>query len=157
MNSCDALRGHYLSLSSATTAETFLVYFGTLELMIDREDWARHAYRIFDWVDNQVRCLRKRQVIDSFVDTHDAHDGTYWGIRTDVIDYRLPSALPADHVRTMELAEAPTRLKAMDPLLQGRLINWTCVVCDAAMCRDASERLPFPAGKPKMPYPVSPI
>jgi NTE family protein len=31
-----------------------------------KSDWARHAYRVLDLVDNQVRSLRKRQVIDSF-------------------------------------------------------------------------------------------
>ena len=29
-----------------------------------KSDWARHAYRILDLVDNQVRSLRKRQVIE---------------------------------------------------------------------------------------------
>src|SRR5215213_11258744 len=29
-------------------------------------DWARHSYRILNLIDNQVRSLRKRQVIDSY-------------------------------------------------------------------------------------------
>ncbi|MGE3709469.1 MAG: patatin-like phospholipase family protein, partial [Hyphomicrobiaceae bacterium] len=31
-----------------------------------RSDWVRHAYRVLDIVDSQVRSLRKRQVIDAF-------------------------------------------------------------------------------------------
>ncbi len=30
-----------------------------------KSDWARHAFRVLDLIDNQVRSLRKRQVIDS--------------------------------------------------------------------------------------------
>jgi len=29
-------------------------------------DWARHSYRILNLIDNQVRSLRKLQVIDSY-------------------------------------------------------------------------------------------
>src|SRR4029453_931317 len=46
-----------------------------------KSDWARHAYRVLDLVDNQVRALRKRQVIDSF--KAKKRSGAYWGIRTD--------------------------------------------------------------------------
>jgi NTE family protein len=31
-----------------------------------KADWARHALRINDLIDNQVRDLRKRQVVESF-------------------------------------------------------------------------------------------
>jgi len=30
------------------------------------QDWARHAKRVLDLMDNQVRSLRKRQLIDSY-------------------------------------------------------------------------------------------
>ena len=45
-------------------------------------DWARHAYRILDIEDNQVRSLRKRQVMAAF-ESGD-HKGACWGIRTDI-------------------------------------------------------------------------
>src|SRR5439155_13312349 len=44
-------------------------------------DWARHAFRILEIIDNQVRSLRKRQTIDAFLS---GRPGTYWGIRTDI-------------------------------------------------------------------------
>lgn len=121
------------------------------------EDWARHAYRVLDLVDNQVRSLRKRQIVGSFVDPDDDHDGTYWGIRTNIADYKLPSALPAPHDRTLDLAAIPTRLKAMDVLLQQRLINWAYAVCDAAMRTHAKDHLPPVFDPPVLPYPNSPI
>ena len=43
-------------------------------------DWARHAVRVLQLVDHQVRSLRKRQVIGGFVNDADPHAGAYWGI-----------------------------------------------------------------------------
>ena len=96
-----------------------------------KTDWARHAYRILDIVDNQVRSLRKRLLIDSY--KSGARKGTYWGIRTNVGDYGLSETLPCPFDRTTELAETPTRLKRMNDALQERLINWGYAVCDAAL------------------------
>ncbi|MEO5375790.1 MAG: patatin-like phospholipase family protein, partial [Alphaproteobacteria bacterium] len=48
------------------------------------EDWARHSYRVLDLVDNQVRSLRKRQVIGSFVDG--TRKGAFWSMRTRIDD-----------------------------------------------------------------------
>jgi NTE family protein len=121
------------------------------------EDWARHAYRVLDLVDNQVRSLRKRQIVGAFIDPDDDHDGTYWGIRTNIADYKLPTALPAPHAATLDLAAIPTRLKAMDTPLQQRLINWAYAVCDAAMRTHATDHLPPVFDPPVLPFPNSPI
>ena len=96
-----------------------------------KSDPARHAYRVLNLIDNQVRALRKRQVIDSF--KSGVRKGAYWGIRTNIADYQLADALPCPFDRTMELAETPTRLKRMNDNLQERLINWGYAVCDAAL------------------------
>jgi NTE family protein len=112
-------------------------------------DWARHAARVLDMVDNQVRSLRKRQVIDAY--ERGERQGAYWGIRTNIADYGLPTSLPCPFDRTTELANTPTRLKRMDDALQERLINWGYAVCDAAMRRHVDPALPAPAG---FPYPA---
>jgi NTE family protein len=122
-----------------------------------KEDWARHAYRVFELVDNQVRCLRKRQIIAAFISPNDDHDGTYWGVRTNIADYELADSLKADHDQTMGLAAIPTRLKAMDETLQERLINWAYAVCDAAMRKHTAKHLPVAPGQPEWPYPNSSI
>lgn len=99
-------------------------------------DWAQHAYRVLNLVDNQVRALRKRQVIASFQAPEEdvAHrKGAYWGVRTDITDYGLVDALDCPYERTMVLAETPTRLKRLDDDVQERLINWGYAVCDAAL------------------------
>ena len=96
-----------------------------------KHDWARHAYRILNIVDNQVRSLRKRQLIVSFEEG--LRKGTYWGIRTDIKKYSLPDALPCPFEKTTLLANIPTRLKRLEPKQQRDLINWGYAVCDAAM------------------------
>lgn len=121
-----------------------------------KSDWAQHSYRVLNLIDNQVRALRKRQVIDSFkAPPADANfrKGAYWGVRTNIADYGLPSALPCDFQRTTELAETPTRLKRMDDTLQQRLINWGYAVCDAALRKHVAPQLAAPPG---FPYPGAP-
>ena len=108
-----------------------------------KSDWARHAYRILNLIDNQVRSLRKRQVIDSFK-RHD-REGTYWGIRTNIADYPLADPLTCPFDRTMALARIPTRLKRLESEVQERLINWGYAVCDAAVRTHVNPALSRPS------------
>jgi NTE family protein len=133
--------------------QTVLVSDGGGQMRAEEEpksDWARHAYRILGVIDNQVRALRKRQVIDSFLTK--ARTGTYWGIRTNIADYGLADPLPCPFDRTTRLAEIATRLKRMDDEVQERLINWGYAVCDAALRRHYKTDLARPVG---FPYPVA--
>jgi NTE family protein len=85
-------------------------------------DWARHSLRINSLIDNQVRSLRKRQIVAAF--KSGGRKGAYWGMWTDPAEYPAASALalPPDAARA--LAETPTRLAAMPEDLQERLINF---------------------------------
>lgn len=112
-----------------------------------KEDWARHAFRVLELVDNQVRSLRKRQLIDSY--KRSERKGAYWGIRTNIADYQLADPLPCPFDRTMELASVATRLKRLDKTTQERLINWGYAVCDAAMRKHVDVTL----AKGQFPYP----
>ncbi len=113
-------------------------------------DWVRQTLRVLGVIDNQVRNLRKQQLIDSYTD--DQRDGTYWGIRSNIAHYELADALPAPHARTLVLAQTPTRLRRMDDALQERLINWGYALTDAAVRKHVatSPPTPAPAG---FPYP----
>jgi len=113
-----------------------------------KRDWGRHAYRILNLIDDQVRSLRKRQLIGSF--EAGIRRGAYWGIRTDISDYGLADSLPCPHPRTLELAETATRLKRLENGRQERLINWGYAVCDAALRRHYDAAIPKPGG---FPYP----
>jgi len=98
-------------------------------------------------IDNQVRSLRKRQVIEAF--KRGDRNGAYWGTRTNIADYQLADALPCPFDRTMELANIATRLQKMDDTLQERLINWGYAVCGAALRKHVDPSLP----KGQFPYP----
>ncbi len=96
-----------------------------------KRDWARHAYRINDIIDNQVRSLRKRQLIEAFKARTD-HDGTYWSVRSHTKDYLPAIPLECADDRVTELASTPTRLKRLESKYQDRLINWGYAICAAA-------------------------
>lgn len=109
-------------------------------------DWFNHTRRVCDLIDNQVRSLRKRQVISSFV--QGTRTGAYWGIWTDIENYQVQTPLPCPIDKTAELAGTPTRLKGMDEQLQNRLMNWGYSVCDAAMRKHVMPGWTAPSGFP---------
>jgi NTE family protein len=95
-------------------------------------DWPRHALRVNDLIDNQVRDLRQRQLVDSFVGGE--RSGTYWATRSNLPkNYPAPNVLPCPYEATKHLAAVPTRLAAIESELQQQLINWGYAICDAAM------------------------
>ncbi len=112
-----------------------------------KRDWLNHTKRVMDLIDNQVRALRKRQVVDSFISGDRA--GAYWGIWTDITHYQLSDVLPCPTEQTNKLANIATRLKGLEPDLQQKLINWGYAVCDAALRKHYDTSLP----KGAFPYP----
>lgn len=116
------------------------------------KDWAQHAVRVLELLDSQVGSLRKRWVVGSFENKQ--REGTYWGIRTDITDYELADAMNCPFDRTMELANTPTRLKAIGQNLKQRLVNWGYAVCDAALRKHLDSKIPAPKG---FPYPTAGI
>jgi NTE family protein len=97
-------------------------------------DWARHSIRVLDTIDNQVRSLRKRHLIESYL--RGDHTGCYWGVRTHFADYHLETdPLGCAGRDPTELAEMPTRLEKVPESLQNRLMNWGYAICDATLRR----------------------
>ena len=94
-------------------------------------DWPRQILRVLKVIDNQVRELRKRQAVGSY--RAGLRDGTYWGIRSAVADYGLADPLPFDPDEGAALAATPTRLRAIPPAVQERLVDWGYVMCDTAL------------------------
>jgi NTE family protein len=94
--------------------------------------WPLQILRVLSVIDNQVRDLRKRQAVVSFIDKR--RTGAYWGIRSHVADYGLsdPIATPSDQA-VKALADVSTRLKGLGDQLQKRLINWGYVISDTAL------------------------
>jgi NTE family protein len=132
---------------------TLLVSDGGGQMAAEPEphsDWARHALRVLGLVDNQVRALRKRQVVGSFQDG--SRKGAYWGIRNGIDEFRCSGRLPCPAAATAILADTPTRLERLEPLAQERLINWGYAVCDASVRSWHDTALAPPKG---FPYPAA--
>ena len=133
--------GVYDNLGLETTwkrYETILVSNGGGKMAAEEaphSDWARHAFRINEIIDNQVRSLRARQVIDSF--KAGIRKGSVLGHSYRHRGYGVADALPCPLDQTTALAETPTRLKELPDVTQERLINWGYAVCDAG---DAATR-----------------
>ncbi|HEY0407997.1 MAG TPA: patatin-like phospholipase family protein [Pyrinomonadaceae bacterium] len=113
-----------------------------------KKDWVRHTLRVLFIIDNQVRSLRKRQVIASY--KLGTRKGTYWGIRSDIAKYNVKGALNCPFEKSLKLANVGTRLKRLEPETQEQLINWGYAICDAGMRRHVDAALPPPTG---FPYP----
>ena len=113
-------------------------------------DWVRHSARILDLIDNQVRSLRKRQLVAALATG--GRGGAYWGIRTDASHYPVADPLPCPHEKTMRLATVATRLDALPSITQERLINWGYAAADAAMRSHVEPGWAPPAG---FPYPAA--
>lgn len=114
-------------------------------------DWLRHLLRVLSVIDNQVRSLRKRQVIEAF--QAETRTGMYVGIRSDQTDYPSAAQIPADPGVTRGLADVPTRLDAMEPDLQEQLINWGYAICDTGLRAHVDRDLPSGS----LPYPQHPL
>jgi NTE family protein len=111
-------------------------------------DWPRHMVRVLKVVDNQVRSLRKRQVIEGF--EAGLREGVYLGIRSDIENYEAPDVLPCPQPRTLALAETATRLAPLEGPHQERLVNWGYAICDAGLRAHLDRDADPPAG---FPYP----
>ena len=112
-----------------------------------KREWFQQTYRVLNLMDDQVGSLRTRQLIAAY-QMH-LRKGTYWGIRTNILNYGLPNALKCPFNQTTVLANTPTRLKGMNAVLQERIINWGYAVCDAAIRTYVAPAAPPP---PDFPY-----
>jgi NTE family protein len=114
---------------------------------LPKGDWIRQTLRVMNVIDNQVRCLRKRQVIAAFRARR--RSGAYWGIGSDIARFRLADAFDCPHEKTRKLAAIPTRLDTLPDVLQMRLINWGYAVTDASIRKHVHRKLTRPA---ELPY-----
>lgn len=116
-----------------------------------RHNWFSQFLRTLFIMDNQVLSLRKRSIIDEYV--AGTRLGAYWGIRSDLHDFKLPRyPLNCPVQQTLKLAKVATRLKKLPAITQERLINWGYAVSDAGMRLHVDPTLPEPKG---FPYPAA--
>ncbi len=130
-------------------------------------DWVRQLKRILEVTDNQVRALRRRNLMERLgagnnafaegslgADETRLHErlGAYWGIDTDM-RAALPDALDCDASVADGLARLSTRLSDLGEAASKQLVNWGYAICD--YCLRLHYQGPVkPAGtKPAWPFP----
>lgn len=114
-----------------------------------KTDWVRHSIRVLMTIDNQVRNLRRRQLVESY--KAKIRSGSYWSIGHDLAeDFGTPDSLYCPFEQTEILAKTPTRLCRLDDVTQKRLINWGYAICDASVRKFTWKQLAPPTG---FPYP----
>lgn len=128
-------------------------------------DWISQLRRILDVEDNQVRALRRRDLIDRFIAgnkvadetrlTGEARMGAYWGIDTDPRKVDPPNALACAPDLVHGLAHVGTRLSDLGDSLSKQIINWGYVVCDRSVRKNYTGALN--ASAPQLPYPEATI
>jgi NTE family protein len=113
-------------------------------------DWTRHSIRVLNVVDNQVRSLRKRELVSLY--KQKSIDGAYWAISGNPTNYPQSEAighLGFNATRALELAATPTRLKEVEEELQENLINLGYVMATVALASHFPGKIPFaPANWP---------
>lgn len=79
--------------------------------------------------------------------------GAYWGIGTQIENYKLEQRLCRDTDTTGALQFVSTRLKGLDDTTQERLINWGYALADAAVRCHVNPK----AAIGSLPYASSPL
>lgn len=102
-------------------------------------DPIRQLQHVFDVTDNQVRSLRRRDLMARYKAAKAlapgqtdpvARFGAYWGIDTDPAKVSPTDALPCPTERAHQLASLPTRLSDLGETQSKQLINWGYTICD---------------------------
>lgn len=109
-----------------------------------RTNWLSQFIRASSIMTDQQRALRKRKLIENFLDLddegkHRVYGGTYFGISTHIDDYDFDDSMTRDCALTESLQNIRTRLNKFTEREQGHLINWGYALTDTAIRRWASE------------------
>lgn len=109
-------------------------------------NWAGHAYRVLDVVDDQNRSRRKIQIMNEA----DAKERTvaYWSTRTKLSEYNTLHQGSMPQELRDQLASFHTRLKETPKETQEGLINWGYLACDVNLRRFIDKSLPQPDSLP---------
>lgn len=110
-------------------------------------DWARQMVRVTHVIDNQVRALRTRQLVEGF--RAGVRDGAYWSLRSTPAHFPVPDPLLPSPARIAAARAVPTRLAALPDALQTALVDWGYAACDLGLRGHVVPAAPRPA---RLPY-----
>ena len=121
--------------------------------------------RVMDVTDNQVRALRRRDLVQRFIDGSKVKDetklvaearlGAYWGIDTDPRKVNPSNAVPCDFNVTHKLALVGTGLGDLGETISKQIINWGYAVCDRSLRANYTGHMATVL--PQLPYPEAPL
>ena len=111
-------------------------------------NWVSQSARVIGVIQNQVRALRVRDLIDSY--NNSTRRGSYWGVGSLLSSYPQATPLPVNPANAARLAQVTTDLAEKSEDTQERLINWGYAICDTALRSWVDPNLPAPPG---FPYP----
>jgi NTE family protein len=115
-----------------------------------KTDTVRHSLRVNSVIDNQVRSLRRRQVVDALIKGQ--RKGAFWAMSSDPAKFPAASALPVPLNHAQELASVSTRLSALNDEMQERLINFGYAMAERGVrshydpAAFAPAHFPYPRG-----------
>jgi NTE family protein len=135
-------------------------------------DYLRQMIRVVGVIDNQVRALRRRGLIDRFKAAKQAlasgtltldgvdqekRTGAYWGIDTEASSMNPPGALAVNGVLADQLARLSTRLADLGETPSKQLINWGYAIADRSVRTHYQGPIPANGPRPVWPYPETPL
>ncbi|MGF1599096.1 MAG: patatin-like phospholipase family protein [Acidimicrobiales bacterium] len=116
-------------------------------------NWLQHMIRTWKVTDNQVRSLRRSELIDDFENKR--RNGAFWGISTLHSAYQAGS-IPVDDSWTDRLRAIPTRLAPIGGTTARQLVNFSYCLTDAALARYVLDGATVtPAVLPHPDHPIS--
>jgi NTE family protein len=131
-------------------------------------DWLSQLRRILDLEDNQVRALRRRDLIGRFKlgaatvvngeipesqQVAGARLGAYWGVDTDPTPMTMAGGLDIDLDKINQLASTPTRLSDPGESRARELINWGYAIVDRSIRAHYRGSIILAATPPHWPFP----
>ena len=130
-------------------------------------DPIRQLQRVFDVTGNQVRALRRRDLIARYqaaakaglqpdqVDPY-ARLGAYWGIDTDPANVAPAGALPCGPATVTGLANLASSMSDLGDTPSRQLVNWGYAICDRCV-RVHYDAILQQSPAPKWPCPEQPL
>ena len=110
-------------------------------------NWYLQVLRVMEVTDNQVRSLRRRQLIERF--STKQQQGAYWSVATNPEIYAKQGGLDCSLAVAMKLAAVPTRLKDFGDPVRNALVNWGYAISDKAIRRWYRNDLPAASAWPQ--------
>lgn len=116
-----------------------------------KTDWLSQSNIALEIAIDQARSVRKRWLIEQFKE--EKKKGAYWGISSQVENFKLDNAMKVDQKKSDALKNVPTRLAPFDSGVDLQLINWGYAISDTALKKWCGELVNPVTTSAKWPYP----